>query len=407
MGTDAMLRSARLAYFVVSLLPLGIIGCDDEEKLAFTAEVAVSAGGSGGSSGSGGQGGAGGVGGAGGKAGSTCTGKPSSTDTAYKTPVGLGQPPPPTPGAAGPVPGAVSVQAFRVLLLGEADPDGTANPEAWKQYGFDIDGWSSDVGFCGHCKPVGGARKPDIFVDGEHGIDNGFGKNIVNGIIATLTPNPTDSLNESIAKGLSTTLLRIHGLAQGGDQVGLTAELFTAKGGRDSEGGVVSPTKQQWQDGSYAWHPLGEQVSPDGSSSMRMENSYIAGDVWVSGGESSFALDLNMSGYLFTLKLHRARMMGKLSADRRTVAEGNISGIVAPEEFVADLKSNDPNYWCEGFSYDDLLAKIRGASDILDDGTQDPSRDCNGISVGLGFVSAPASLGTPTPKSPPPHCGGP
>ena len=40
-----------------------------------------------------------------------------------------------------------------------------------------------------------------------------------------------------------------------------------------------------------------------------------------------------------------------------------------------------------------IANQIRGANDILTNGTQDPDRDCNGISVGFGFVTAPASLG--------------
>jgi hypothetical protein len=399
MGTDAMLRSARLACCILCLLPLGIIGCDDEEKLALTAEVSVSGGGSGGSSGSSGQGGAGGVGGAGGKAGGTCAGEPSSADAAHKTPVGLGQPPPPTPGAPGPFEPSVNVQAIRVLRLGDATPDGTADPKAWRRYGFDLDGLSSGVAVCGHCKPEGGAKTAGISTDGEYGIDNSWGENIVPGFIATLAPNPTATHSVSIAKGVGTTVLRIHGLASGGDQAGLTTEVFTVTASVNSAGGFVAPHEEQWNDGSYLWRPFAEQVGTDGSSTFRMENGYLVDDVWVSGEVATIPIiiDVEFPGYPLVLTLHHAKMAGRMAADRRSMTDGIIAGILYPEELVASVRlaaSSGPTD-CD-ISLEGLANEFRAASDILDDGTQDPTRVCNGISVGFGFVSSPASLGDPT-----------
>ena len=53
------------------------------------------------------------------------------------------------------------------------------------------------------------------------------------------------------------------------------------------------------------------------------------------------------------------------------------------------------------------FAQIAQASDILTDGTQDPTKPCDGISIGLGFDGALVQLGTPVAPPPPPTnpCG--
>jgi hypothetical protein len=49
-----------------------------------------------------------------------------------------------------------------------------------------------------------------------------------------------------------------------------------------------------------------------------------------------------------------------------------------------------------------ILNQIRQASDIMQDGTQDPTKECDGISIGLGFTMKSAQLGAVAPPPPPP-----
>jgi hypothetical protein len=387
------------------LFPHAIASCADDLDLGPPAKQGaegVAGAASAGSSGMGGQGGAAGKAGAGGKPLNDCADEAACVAAGYKTPPGLGQPPLPTPGAPGPAPSAVSVQAIRVLLLGDTDPDGVTNPDAWKKYGFDLDGWSSDAKFGAHCKAVGGAKKTDIRLDGEHGIDNSFGKNLTNGFLAALWPNPTSALTMATAAGQGTTVLRIHGLALAGDQVGLTTELINVSGSKDGQDQLIAPTETQWQDGSYVWRPRGEQAGTDGGSTITLEGGYVVGDLWVSGGPATFPIVVDVKGYPLTLSLHNARMMGRLSADRRSMTEGIIGGVLDTGEAITRLHSLQgriSDTFCTGSTIG-YSEPIRPASDILDDGTQDPTKDCNAISVGFGFVTAPASLGEPTPVVP-------
>jgi hypothetical protein len=41
-----------------------------------------------------------------------------------------------------------------------------------------------------------------------------------------------------------------------------------------------------------------------------------------------------------------------------------------------------------------LITAVRQASDILGDGTQDPTKTCDGISMGMTFTMAPAQIGS-------------
>ena len=49
-----------------------------------------------------------------------------------------------------------------------------------------------------------------------------------------------------------------------------------------------------------------------------------------------------------------------------------------------------------------IAQQIRQAQDILDDGTQGPTKSCNGISVGLGFEAVSVKAGAVLDDPPPP-----
>ena len=49
-----------------------------------------------------------------------------------------------------------------------------------------------------------------------------------------------------------------------------------------------------------------------------------------------------------------------------------------------------------------ILNQLRQASDIMSDGSQDPAKQCDAISIGLGFTMKSAQLGPVAPPTPPP-----
>ena len=48
---------------------------------------------------------------------------------------------------------------------------------------------------------------------------------------------------------------------------------------------------------------------------------------------------------------------------------------------------------CSGSAVEGILNQIRQSSDILMDGTQDPGKTCDGISLGIGFSGKLIKLG--------------
>jgi type I restriction enzyme R subunit len=98
------------------------------------------------------------------------------------------------------------------------------------------------------------------------------------------------------------------------------------------------------------------------------------------------------------LPVHNLRIAMQLGPDEKSATAGQIGGIINAEDLVNELRKVigsfdsslcDPNS-PTGTS---VLNQIRQAADILQDGTQDPAKECDGISIGLGFTMKAAQLG--------------
>ena len=74
---------------------------------------------------------------------------------------------------------------------------------------------------------------------------------------------------------------------------------------------------------------------------------------------------------------------------------GTISGVVATEEMVdafsKAIGTLSPTL-CGGPTLESIKQTIRQASDILVDGTQDPNKECNAVSIGIGFEAVKVTL---------------
>jgi hypothetical protein len=94
----------------------------------------------------------------------------------------------------------------------------------------------------------------------------------------------------------------------------------------------------------------------------------------------------------------------KLSADGVTATEGMLSGVLATkelEEAVAKMAQALSSELCSGSTIDSIKQSIRQGSDIMKDGTQDPAKECDGISVGIGFEAVRVTLAGVAPKASP------
>src|SRR5262249_30976103 len=154
-------------------------------------------------------------------------------------------------------------------------------------------------------------------------------------------------------------------------------------------------------DGTDSWPVAPELLSNPAdptSSTITFANASITAGTYDSGTNQTYVIRLpfvlNGKSTSLDLTLHAARLTMTLSADRRSATGGMLGGVINTEEFVAEVKKIG---YLLGLCTDPLLAtlitQVRQASDILSDGTQDPTKTCDGISMGMTFTMAPAQIG--------------
>jgi len=290
------------------------------------------------------------------------------------------------------------VLAMNSMLLGDADPNGAPNPtNGWKQYGFNLDGMISTKEATGLCKPIAGGSPAAVYPDGIDGIDNSFGKNILP-ILLGLSSDVSVQLNKSIAQGERTYLMSISDV--GGEDCATQSTLFFG-----ANLGHVPKF-----DGSDVW-PIDATslVNPNDPTNAKWEfpNTKVTQGVVLTGTPSSFDLHLYLSGLDLVLPVHRARIRFALGADQKSATGGQIGGVIAVADLTAEIQKSAAAFdasFCDPNSptLQSILNQVRQAADILLDGTQDPSKPCEGISIGLGFTMKSAQLGPVAPPPPPP-----
>ena len=93
-----------------------------------------------------------------------------------------------------------------------------------------------------------------------------------------------------------------------------------------------------------------------------------------------------------------------------TAMAGIISGVLPTadlEQHLAALAGSISTSLCASPTLQSFLDSIGQASDIMQDGTQDPTKTCDGISIGLGFVAGIDPLGSTVPSvTTPDPCAG-
>lgn len=299
---------------------------------------------------------------------------------------------PPKPGPDKPPPADAQATVFAVnkLFLGSTNRDGSSNTASgWKQYGYNLDGKISTEASKDLCKPRKGANPKNIYADGNEGIDNSFGRNILP-VIRAAAPDAESSVNDSILEGSFTLLLNIDKLGPDREYNPLAARMY---GGADLG---LAPKF----DGTDEWPVLPELLNDPKditSSKIQFPTSYLVENTWVSGSNAPINLALSVSGFTVNLTIANAVVSMKLSDDHKTATEGTIAGILETTVLTSELKkvvaAFDESFCEDNATVDSILTQVEQASDIMQDGSQDPTKECDGISIGLGFNMAHAKLG--------------
>ncbi|MBX3225057.1 MAG: hypothetical protein KF795_31360 [Labilithrix sp.] len=286
------------------------------------------------------------------------------------------------------------VFALNSISLGEADRAGNKNKDAWKGYGYNLDGLITSVSGATSpdlervCKRAQGAPAT-VHQDGDEGTDNTFGKEILK-LLDPFTPTPSKSITEALVAGDFTIMLKVVGLNDDAAQTntGLSGTLLV--GGKFSED--KAPTFTTADDWPYNQDP---QVGISGA--------YINKGVFVNGtGGASVKLSLSISGQSLSLTINKAIISFKHNPGTKSLEEGTIAGVINTEEFVNGISAVAGRFstdLCSGSTVEGIKGSIRQASDMLADGSQDPTKSCDGISIGIGFTAK--QVGSPTKIVPP------
>jgi hypothetical protein len=291
-----------------------------------------------------------------------------------------------------------TVFALSRILLGDTNPDGTPNPQSgWKQYGFDLDGKVSTKASKDLCQPSPNAWTSQVYPDGNDGIDNSFGKNILPMFLG-LWSDISVKMNDQIAAGSGNFLLDLVGVGQGQDTCGFSARYDL---------GSKLDAPPSWN-GSDVWpvDPVLLANPQDITSTTALfQSADLVANHFRTNTQATVVLRLDFAGAPLALTIGHARMAMNLDAGHTGAQGGMLGGVIDTEAFTEQLKSvlgsADPSL-CSGMTLDGILTQIRLSSDILKDGTQDPSKTCDGISIGIGFEAKKVVLGGIGPTTPPP-----
>jgi hypothetical protein len=277
--------------------------------------------------------------------------------------------------------------------------DGPTGSE-WKSLGFDIDGKATTGANYDGCSPASGGSKARL-ADGPCAIDNSFGENVAS-LISAIASNPSTNATLATQAGASTMLLKIAGLPS---PLASTSKISAALYGA---GKLGAPAKF---DGTDVW-PVDEASVAGGDVGkplLTFDAGYVTGSTFVSGpstGTTSVYLAMK-GGPAIILPLTHVVVQLDLSSDGATITRGTLSGIVPTEALVdgfRQMAGTINTLLCDPASFDQLATSIRGAQDILPDGTNPSTATCGAISIGLGFTGHADKMGAPTTLRPSDTC---
>lgn len=295
-------------------------------------------------------------------------------------------------------PGSGAVLAVKKFYYGDTNFDDTPNKATgWKQYGFNLDGKVSTAASVDLCKPQANAPPNQAYPDGNSGIDNSFGRNILP-IFLSLTSDFSVKANQSIDAGDYTLMFDLEGLGAMADQAPLVGKVYS---------GTPLGAAPKF-DGSDLW-----PVAPEGltnpadiaSAKPVFPMSALVANHWDSGPTgATVRLHINVAGSPMQLDILGAHVAMDLDPDHQGAQMGQIGGVIATSQLIAEMKrvaGSIDSSLCSGPTVESIAAQLAQASDILADGTQDPTKTCDGISIGLGFKARAVSLGGIGPAAPP------
>lgn len=261
--------------------------------------------------------------------------------------------------------------------LGLTDRHGVSSPDAWKQYGFDLDGRATSrddvtAGRTACRRPVGSATS--ALVDGQAGIDNLFGGTFMS-IMKSLQSDVEELTNKAVAAGGYTLVLRLDDVSTASDDAYAPGALFLV--GRKEKASFAADEK---------WPVAGTSLEPIAT----FPAGYVTHGTWVSGdlGTELPHVAVPMAGDALVAPLYGGVLTLDLAA-----GEGMMAGALRTADFAEMLKPYFKRFGiCPGDdSFAGLVNLVTGTADALATLplSSDPSRNCDAMSLGVAFTVKP------------------
>ena len=278
----------------------------------------------------------------------------------------------------------------------------TSDPNAWKDYGYDLDGRNTTADDSktsnNSCKRISGSPT-GILADGNNGIDNNFGAHVM-ATIKSLKSDAEESVNNSIIGGSFTLLLKIDNATDGADSTKSPGSLYVANNFADGKSPPTFTAADVWK--------VNAASLADGTSlsnpKLTFPNAYISNGYWVSGdfGTGTINLSISLSGADISLPIDSGIITVKLSDG----SDGTIAGAMNTGKLKDALTPVAKKFGiCPGnATYDQVVSTLTQSADLVSGAPklQDPTVECTAISIALGFTMKPTGEPKEVIPTPPP-----
>lgn len=296
--------------------------------------------------------------------------------------------------------------AAKRLYLGTTNSLGAPSNDGWKEWGFDLDSvctsLEDSVKNLGTCRRHPEANQ-DVLLDGNLCRDNNFGRHVV-ALLKVSSDGFEQRINDGILEGNNTWVIRIDDLDDAADDPYAPARFYR--------------TSEQ-KDGTVKWDGTDvRRVSADSVVDRSLDKAlvvfasgYVRNHVWVSGDASNkeivlpFSTDLNipLQGTLITLQLDPDHKNGKRAALGGAIPMSQLEKVLAPVAAAGGFCPGSP-------LYTSLLRNVSRFPDVVmgAPNLQDETKDCDGMSLGIGFDVQAIQPITQVVDAPPPEpskCG--
>jgi hypothetical protein len=308
--------------------------------------------------------------------------------------------------------------AMHQLFLGDTDRTGTPSADAWKSFGYDLDGKVTLASSTDVCTLVPGSSK-QVQVDGNGGIDNSWGANIMP-IITTLDSTASQAVNQALQAGAWTQLTYVVGFDDSAGNMtsalGLTGVELTGAQYPGTPSWDLStnwPVAPVYINGCSPTTGCPSGTNPISSAQFTFPMAFQANGTFVTGTPGPMSIEVDVGGQPLVLHIQSA----VITFDPQVpgaVTNGVIAGVVSTQDLIAGLQQvagHISTSLCNGSAFQSIATQIEQTSDIVLSGatvSNTPGSACNAISLGMGFdateIAPPSTIAAPS--SPPPDpCG--